>query len=54
MAFSTFGLHPDLLRGVKELGFLRPTPIQSDAIPPAMTGKDEQADGHTHSVNPES
>ncbi len=40
MAFSSFGLHPDLLRGVKELGFLRPTPIQTDAIPPAVAGKD--------------
>ncbi len=40
MAFSSFGLHPDLLRGVKELGFTRPTPIQNDAIPPAMQGRD--------------
>ena len=40
MPFSHFGLHPDLLRGIKELGFTRPTPIQNDAIPPAMAGKD--------------
>src|SRR6478736_5565311 len=40
MPFSSFGLHPDLLRGLKELGFLRPTPIQSDAIPPAIEGRD--------------
>ena len=40
MPFSSFGLHPDLLRGVKELGFTRPTPIQNDAIPPALEGKD--------------
>jgi ATP-dependent RNA helicase RhlE len=38
--FSTFGLHPDLLRGVKDLGFTRATPIQQQAIPPAMEGKD--------------
>jgi ATP-dependent RNA helicase RhlE len=38
--FSKFGLHSDLLRGVKDLGFQRPTPIQSDAIPPAMAGHD--------------
>jgi ATP-dependent RNA helicase RhlE len=38
--FSSFGLHADLLRGVKELGFTRPTPIQTDAIPPAVAGKD--------------
>jgi ATP-dependent RNA helicase RhlE len=40
MSFSALGLHPDLLRGVKELGFLRPTPIQLDAIPPAIEGRD--------------
>src|SRR5438270_4221782 len=40
MPFTSFGLHPDLLRGIKELGFTRPTPIQADAIPPAMAGKD--------------
>src|SRR5687768_14400557 len=40
MAFTSFGLHPDLLRGVKEVGFTRPTPIQADAIPPAVEGRD--------------
>ena len=40
MPFSSFGLHADLLLGVKELGFKRPTPIQMDAIPPAIAGKD--------------
>src|SRR5688500_12811242 len=38
--FTSFGLHADLLRGVKELGFQRPTPIQSEAIPPATEGRD--------------
>jgi ATP-dependent RNA helicase RhlE len=40
MPFSKFPLHADLLRGVRELGFLRPTPIQDQAIPPAAAGKD--------------
>ncbi len=40
MPFSQFGLHSDLLRGVKEMGFTRPTPIQQDAIPPALEGRD--------------
>ena len=40
MPFSSFPLHPDLLKGVKELGFARPTPIQERAIPPAAEGKD--------------
>ncbi|HET7694418.1 MAG TPA: DEAD/DEAH box helicase [Vicinamibacterales bacterium] len=40
MPFSQFKLHPDLLRGLKDLGFQRPTPIQADAIPPALAGRD--------------
>ena len=40
MPFSHFNLHPDLLRGVRELGFTRPTPIQQEAIPAAMQGRD--------------
>ena len=40
MPFASFKLHPDLLRGVKELGFTRATPIQEQAIPPALEGKD--------------
>jgi ATP-dependent RNA helicase RhlE len=49
MSFSTFGLHPDLMLGIKELGFTRPTPIQNDAIPPAMAGKDVLAAAATGS-----
>jgi len=40
MSFSTYGLHPTLLRAIKELGFTRPTPIQEQAMPPALQGKD--------------
>jgi len=40
MPFRALELHPDLIKGIKELGFARPTPIQSDAIPPAMQGRD--------------
>ena len=40
MPFSHFGLHPNLLRGVKDLGFTRPTAIQTDAIPSALAGRD--------------
>jgi ATP-dependent RNA helicase RhlE len=38
--FSSFGLHPSLLKGIKELGFTRPTPIQAEAIPPGIDGRD--------------
>jgi ATP-dependent RNA helicase RhlE len=40
MAFTSLQLHPNLLRALKELGYTRPTPIQSDAIPPALAGRD--------------
>ena len=40
MPFSTLKLHPSLLKGIKELGYTRPTPIQSEAIPPALAGRD--------------
>jgi len=40
LPFSQFGLHADLLRGVREMGFTRPTPIQADSIPPAIEGRD--------------
>jgi ATP-dependent RNA helicase RhlE len=40
MPFSSFGLHADILRGIKDLAFTRPTPIQTESIPPAMLGRD--------------
>ncbi len=40
MPFASFKLHPDLLKGTKELGFTRATPIQEQAIPPALEGRD--------------
>src|ERR687889_396845 len=40
MSFSALGLDAALVRSVKELGFTRPTPIQADAIPPALEGRD--------------
>src|SRR5688500_7076440 len=38
--FTSLKLHPNLLKGIKELGFVRPTPIQADAVPPALAGRD--------------
>lgn len=40
MSFTSLKLHPSLQKGLKELGFTRPTPIQTDAIPPALEGRD--------------
>jgi ATP-dependent RNA helicase RhlE len=49
MPFSNFGLHPDILKGVREMGFTRPTPIQTDAIPPGLAGRDILASAATGS-----
>ena len=40
MPFSGLQLHPSLLRSIKDLGFVRPTPIQAESIPPALQGRD--------------
>jgi ATP-dependent RNA helicase RhlE len=40
MAFTTLQLDKSLQMGLKELGFVRPTPIQAEAIPPALAGRD--------------
>jgi ATP-dependent RNA helicase RhlE len=47
--FTALKLHQDLLKGIRELGFTRPTPIQADAIPPAMSGRDVLACAQTGS-----
>jgi ATP-dependent RNA helicase RhlE len=40
MSFSGLGLDPAFLRALRELDFTRPTPVQRDAIPPALAGHD--------------
>ena len=40
MAFTKLGLHPDLIRGVRSMGFTEPTPIQLQGIPLALKGTD--------------
>ena len=40
MPFTGLGLDPAFLRAIRELGFTRPTPVQKDAIPPALAGHD--------------
>lgn len=49
MGFVSFGLHPDLLRALAAMGIEQPTPIQADAIPAAMTGRDLVASASTGS-----
>jgi ATP-dependent RNA helicase RhlE len=40
VTFTHLSLDPSLLKAVKELGFVRPTPIQAESIPPAAEGRD--------------
>src|SRR3989441_2799332 len=50
--FTHLKLHANLLKGLKDLGYPRPTPIQADAIPPAMAGRDLLACAMTGSGKP--
>jgi ATP-dependent RNA helicase RhlE len=38
--FSELNFHPAIARGIQDQGFTEPTPIQRDAIPPALAGRD--------------
>jgi ATP-dependent RNA helicase RhlE len=49
MPFTSLHLHADLLKGIRELGFVKPTPIQAEAIPPALQGRDLLACAQTGS-----
>jgi ATP-dependent RNA helicase DDX54/DBP10 len=38
--FESLGLSPDVLRGVKRMGFRVPTPVQRKSLPVCLSGKD--------------
>lgn len=40
MSFDSLGLSPDILRAVAEQGYREPTPIQQQAIPAVLEGRD--------------
>ncbi len=40
MSFTELGLEPGLLKAVQSLGYTDPTPIQEQAIPLALAGRD--------------
>ncbi len=40
MPFTHLNLNPALVKAIKDLGFVRPTPIQAEAIPPGLQGRD--------------
>ncbi|RTR38890.1 DEAD/DEAH box helicase [Shewanella canadensis] len=49
MSFSTLGLSAPILNAISELGYLTPTPIQAEAIPLALKGKNLIAAAQTGS-----
>lgn len=49
MSFSNFGLDKRLTASIEHLGFAQPTPIQNEAIPVAIAGKDILASSQTGS-----
>ncbi|MGH8322452.1 MAG: DEAD/DEAH box helicase, partial [Steroidobacteraceae bacterium] len=47
MSFELLGLKPELLRAVAEKGYSTPSPIQSQAIPAVLSGRDLIAGAQT-------
>ena len=47
MSFSTLGLTPSLCSSLTRLGYETPTPIQTQAIPAALSGTDLVARAQT-------
>ncbi|MCW5569072.1 MAG: DEAD/DEAH box helicase, partial [Dokdonella sp.] len=47
IVFESFDLHPSLLAGLTEAGFLRCTPIQSLTLPVALQGLDVAGQAQT-------
>ncbi len=45
--FQGLGLSDDVLRALDEIGFEEPTPVQREAIPPLMQGRDVMAQAQT-------
>ena len=40
MTFETFDLHPQVAAGIRDAGYQTPTPIQAQAIPAVLAGRD--------------
>jgi ATP-dependent RNA helicase RhlE len=47
LSFSALGLQPDLLRAVARQGYTEPTPVQREAIPLVLAGRDLLAGAQT-------
>jgi superfamily II DNA/RNA helicase len=40
MSFDSLGLAPEIMKAIHEVGYTEPTPIQAEAIPHVLTGRD--------------
>lgn len=47
MSFTTLGLSAELLRAISDQGYVKPTPVQRQAIPVILNGKDVLAGAQT-------
>ena len=47
MSFAPLGLEPELLRAVADQGYTQPTPVQAEAIPLVLGGRDVLAGAQT-------
>jgi ATP-dependent RNA helicase RhlE len=47
MPFKTLGLHPTLVQATREMRYVEPTPIQAEAIPAILAGRDLIATAQT-------
>src|SRR5271166_3643071 len=47
MAFKGLGLHPLLVQATHEMRYTTPTPVQAEAIPPILAGRDLIATAQT-------
>ncbi|MDE4908744.1 DEAD/DEAH box helicase [Methanogenium marinum] len=45
--FSTFPISPEIIKAIEDMGFEEPTPIQAQAIPPILEGKDVTGQAQT-------
>ena len=49
MTFEALGLHPSLLKTLADAGYTQPTPVQEQAIPAALAGRDLMVSSRTGS-----
>src|SRR5947209_19408435 len=47
MAFKQLGLHPSLVQATREMRYAEPTPVQAEAIPAVLAGRDLIATAQT-------